>query len=87
MNYAAMLFTFFKKIFKEVSPVTVSIIFIILFTVIGIGSAIYTQKKDGPVEEYSEEIIADGIEDLLILPDDSIDIDLTPGSPEDPKES
>jgi hypothetical protein len=54
----------------------VTIIIVVLAAILGIGSALYTHKKDGPVEEVCEAII----EKELNLPDGTIEL-----SPEESK--
>lgn len=65
---------------------SIPLILITLFAVIGITSAIITKQKDGPIEEMSERVIEEETEKLLWLPDDSLEgrIDLTPMSKEVP---
>ncbi len=48
----------------------VTIIIVVVAAVIGLGSAIYTHKNDGPVEEVCETII----EKELNLPDGTVDL-------------
>lgn len=62
----------------------VGLILVTLFAVVGIGAALYSRHNDGPIEEQSEVLIEDTLEEELNLPDGSLKgkIDLTPGSPE-----
>lgn len=50
--------------------------------IIGISARYWTNKDDSLVEEVSEEFIESQIEKALKLKEDSLNIDLSPGSPE-----
>jgi hypothetical protein len=62
----------------------ITIIVIALAAIIGIGSIYVLKKPDNPVEQGSEDIIEDALENALHLPDGSLKdkIDLSPGSTE-----
>lgn len=64
--------------------VSLPIILITLFAVVGIASSFIFKKEDGQVEEMMEDQIEDQIEVSLSLDRDELDgkIDLTPFSPE-----
>lgn len=61
------------------------LVIVAIIAVIGYGAHKITKEHDGPVEEIAEEIIESQIEDILGLPDGTINIDLTPSSDEDKK--
>ena len=61
---------------------TVLLVTLVVVGLVGFGSSLLLGKKDGAVEELSEEIIENQLEDMLGLPEDTLDIDLTPGSEE-----
>lgn len=50
------------------------VIILVLAVVVGVGSALLLKKDDGPIEEAAEAIIKQQT---------GVDVDLTPGSPED----
>lgn len=52
-----------------------------LFVVLGVGSALFTKKDDGPIEELSEEAIEYATKEIMQSPN-GFDVDLTPNSPE-----
>lgn len=47
--------------------------------------AVATNSQDSPAEEAAEEVVESLTETALGLPDGTLNIDLTPGSPEDEK--
>ena len=58
---------------------------IVLSFLVAVGVSILTQKDDTPIEEIAEEVLDESLEEVLHLPEGSIDIDVTPKSPENKK--
>lgn len=58
---------------------------LVMLSLAGCGLSKFFDKPDGIVEEMAESIVEDGLEELLDLPNNSLDgkIDFTPGSEED----
>ena len=65
-----------KYVTAILETIVATLIIVVLALVIGIGSAIYTKKKDNPIEEACESII----ETELHLPPGTIEL-----SPEETK--
>jgi len=63
----------------------VLIMVMILAAALGLIAATISKEEDGAIEELSENIIEDAVEHVLRLPKDTVNIDLTPKSPEHQK--
>jgi len=61
----------------------ISLLAVILIALsVGYGALLYTGESDSAAEEAAENVLNEQIENYLGLPDDSLDIDLSPGSEE-----
>ena len=70
-----------KILIAVLEGILATLIIVVLAVVIGIGSAIYTHKKDNPIEEACESII----ETELHLPPGSIELSPEDSKPDAPK--
>ena len=58
------------------------LILIAIFAIVGIAASFLSEHPDGAIEEISEEIVKNEVEEVFGFPDGTFDIDFSPHSPE-----
>jgi hypothetical protein len=70
------------KVIMRDMGITIGVAIIVAAIVVGIGSKVLTKEDDGPIEEIAEDVLENQLEKLLGLQENTLGIDLSPGSDE-----